>query len=68
MVNVYNESVNISDDTTPTGNSSLPGQNGCHFADDIFRCIFVNEKFYILNKISLKFDRKGQIDNSSALV
>ena len=25
-------------------NSSSPGQNGRHFADDIFRCIFVNEK------------------------
>ena len=31
------------------------GQNGRHFANDIFRCIFVNEKFDILNKISLKF-------------
>ena len=28
-------------------NSSLPGQNGHHFADDIVRCIFVNEKFCI---------------------
>ena len=36
-------------------NSSLPGQNGYHFADDDFRCIFVNEKFRILIKISLKF-------------
>ena len=25
--------------------SSSLGQNGCHFADNIFRCIFVNEKF-----------------------
>ena len=23
-----------------------PGQNGCHFADDIFRCIFVNDQGY----------------------
>ena len=37
-------------------------------ADDIFRCIFVNEKLYILIKISLKFVLKGQIDNNSALV
>ena len=29
-------------------NSSPPGQNGRHFADDIFRCNFVNEKFCIL--------------------
>ena len=26
-------------------------KNGCHFADDIFGCIFVNEKFWILIKI-----------------
>ena len=31
------------------------GQNGRHFADDIFRRIFVNDKFSILIKISLKF-------------
>ena len=36
-------------------NSSPPSQNGYHFANDIFRCIFVNEKFCILIKISLKF-------------
>ena len=45
-----------------------PGQNGHHFADDIFRCIFVNEKFCILIKISLKFVPKGLIDNNRALV
>ena len=33
-------------------NSSLPGQNGPHFADDVFRCIFLNEKFCILIKMS----------------
>ena len=32
-----------------------PGQHGRHFAYNIFRCIFVNEKSYILIKISLKF-------------
>ena len=26
-------------------NSSLPGQNGRHFADDIFKCTFMNENF-----------------------
>ena len=31
-------------------NSSPPEQKGCHFADDIFGCIFVNEKFCILVK------------------
>ena len=48
--------------------SSLPGQNGRHFADDIFRSIFMNEKFCILIKISLKFVSKGPIDNNPSLV
>ena len=45
-----------------------PRKNGRHFADDIFRCIFVNEKFCILIKISLNFVPTGPIDNISALV
>ena len=45
-----------------------PGQNGLRFADDISRCIFVNEKFCILIKISQKFVPKGPIDNNPALV
>ena len=49
-------------------NSLTPGQNGRHFVDDIFVCIFVNEKFYILIRISLKFVPKGSIDNNPALV
>ena len=39
----------------------LPQQNGCHFTDNIFRCIFMNEKFCILIKISLKFVPKSPI-------
>ena len=46
-------------------NSSLPVQNGRHFANDIFRCILLNEKFNILSEISLKF---VPIDNNPALV
>ena len=49
-------------------NSLAPGKNGHHFADDIFRCIFMNEKFWILIKISLKFVPKGQIHINPALV
>ena len=49
-------------------NTSSPGQNGRHFTDDIFRCIFLNEKFCILIKISLKFVPKGLIINNPALV
>ena len=37
-------------------------------ADDIFTCIFMNEKFCILIKISLKFVPKSPIDNNPALV
>ena len=51
-----------------TNNSSPPGHIGCHFADDIFRCIFVNEKFCILIKNSLKFILKSPIDNNPELV
>ena len=49
-------------------NSSALGQNGLHFADDILKCIFGNEKFCILIQISLKFVRKGPIGNKLALV
>ena len=48
--------------------NSPPRQNGRHFEDDIFRCIFVDEKFCILIKISIKFVPKGQIDNNPVLV
>ena len=37
-------------------------------ADDIFKCIFVNENFRISIKISRKFVPEGPIDNKSALV
>ena len=46
--------------------SSPHGQNGRHFADGILICIFVNEKFCILIKISLKFVPKGPNDNNPA--
>ena len=49
-------------------NSSLARQNGRHFTDDIFKCIFVNEKFCISNQILLKFVPKDQINKKSAFV
>ena len=49
--------------TTPT-----PRQNVLHFADDIFKCIFSNEKFCISFQISLKFVPKDPMDDKSALV
>ena len=38
------------------------------FGDDIFKSIFMNEKFCISIWISLKFVPKGPIDNKAALV
>ena len=49
-------------------NTVRPRQNGCHFPDDIFKCIFLNEKLWISINISVKFVPKGPIDNISALV
>ena len=49
-------------------NPSPPGQNGHHFADDFFRCIFVNEQFCVLIIISLKVVSNDPIGNNSALV
>ena len=49
-------------------NTLRPRQNGRHFADDMFRCIFLNENVIILAKISLKFVREGPINNIPALV
>ena len=43
-------------------------QNIRHFADDIFKCIFVNENVWISIKISLKFVPKGPINNIPASV
>ena len=45
-----------------------PGQNCRHFADDIFKCIFLNENIWILLKISLKFIPKVLINDTTALV
>ena len=44
------------------------GQNGRHFPDSIFKCIFLNENIWISIYISLKFVPKGPIKNIPALV
>ena len=49
-------------------NTLRPRQIGRHFAEDIFKCIFVNENVWIPIKISLKFVPKGPINNIPALV
>ena len=45
-------------------NSLRPRQNRWHFADDVFKCNFLNENVWIPIKISLK----GPIDNIPTLV
>ena len=42
--------------------------NERHFADAIFKCIFLNENVWIWIKISLKFVPKGPINNIPAMV
>ena len=39
-------------------------QNGRHFPDNIFKCIFLNENV----QISIKFVPQGPINNNTALV
>ena len=48
-------------------NTSRPRQNGCHFPNDIFKLIFLNENVWVLIKIPLKFVPMGPIKNIPAL-
>ena len=43
-------------------------QNCCHFAEDIFKCIFLNENVWISFKISVKIVPKGLVNNIPALL
>ena len=52
----------------PSVNSSSPGQNGHHFADDIFKRISLNENVRFFIRISLKFLPKGAIENNPVLI
>ena len=49
-------------------NSLRPRLNRRPFADDIFKCVFLNENEWILPRISLKFVPKVRINNISSLV
>ena len=49
-------------------NTLGPRQNGHHFADDIFKCIFLNGNVWIPIKISYKFVPKGPINIIPVLV
>ena len=48
-------------------NTLRPRQNGRHIADDMFKCIFVNENAWIPIEISLKLVPQGSINNNPAL-
>ena len=49
-------------------NTSRPRQNGRHFPDNIFKCIFLNENVQFAIKISLKSVPNGTINNITELV
>ena len=49
-------------------NTLRPRQNGRHFPDDIYKCIFLNENVWISIKISLIFVPMGPINNIPAMV
>ena len=53
---------------TFTINALRPIQNGRRFADDTFKCIFLNENDRTLIKISLKFVPKGRSNTNPALL
>ena len=49
-------------------NTQGPRENGPHFADDIFKCIFFKENVWIPIKISLKFVPNDPFNNVPVLV
>ena len=54
--------------TQPLFNTLRPRQNGRHFPDDIFKCIFLNESVWISINISLMFVLGGPINDIPALL
>ena len=65
---IWNEDHLVRHPRVATFNTLRPNQNGRHFADDIFKCIFLNENAWISSKISLKIVPKGPINKIPALV
>ena len=49
-------------------NTLRPRQNGRHFAEDIFKFIFLNENLWISLRVSLEFVPKVPINNIPVLV
>ena len=68
VVNNTPSGVNSVCNTSLKLNILRPRQNGRHFPDEIFKCIFLDENVWISIKVSLTFVPKGPIDNIPALV
>ena len=49
-------------------NTLRPRQSGRRFADDLFKCIFLNENVWISIQMSVKFVPRGPINNIPILV
>ena len=65
----WSRSVSLYGITRPQWVNTLrPRQNGRHFPEDIFKCIFLNESIWILIEASLKFVPTGPINNIPALI
>ena len=62
------QTINSQIHSIPCVDTLRPRQNGWHFTDDIFKCIFLDENIWISIKLSLKFVCKGKINNIPVLV
>ena len=65
---LYSDQGNFMKQLIHTVNTLRLRKNGRHFADDIFKCIFLNENVWIPIEISLKSVPKDLINNFPALV
>ena len=67
MQRIINLHENIAGWNMATTNILRQRQNDRHFADNIFKCISLNENAWILHEISLKFAPNVRINNIPAL-
>ena len=57
----------IADHKKTALDSLRPRQNGCHFADDVFKFIILGDKISVWTNISLAFISKISSDDKPAL-
>ena len=67
MVDIGVIRMSMDSDYTFTFNSLRPRGNRRHYADDMFKCIFLNVSVWTPIEISLTFVPKGSINNNPAL-